>query len=143
MRRVLSTIIWILIAFPAFSQTITFAWDPHPEAATITGFYLYQSKNAGTYGVTPVATFTPGTLTTGSIPKPTSFGRYYYVLTAYAVDTSVTPNLTLESDHSNEVSVNVKPKSPKIVSAALAVLSAPINAIKWALGSRQQLRVVS
>lgn len=121
-------------AAPLFAQgTITLAWDP--DAESITGFKLYQSKTSGIYTAgTPVATFTPGTLTTGTIPKPTSFGKYFYVLTAYSLDTTVTPNATMESGFSNEVSVLVTPKSPKLNTAILALLECPLKAIKWALG---------
>lgn len=141
-----AVILWLLIATSVFAQTtqVTFAWDPDAEA--ITGFKLYQSKQSGNYTSTPVATFTPGTLVTGSIPKPTSFGRYYYVLTAYAVDTTVTPNVTTESGYSNEVTLVVNPRPPKLNSAILAAIRAPIDLVKWVMkGNHQEkgLRVVS
>jgi hypothetical protein len=125
MKRLLFVIALMLFALPCLAQsTVTFAWDSHPEAATITGFRLYQAKTSMAYSGAPVATFTPGSLTTGTIQKPASFGRYYYVLTAFFNDTSVTPNVITESDYSNEVSLVVKPQKPNLKSAVLSAMTA-------------------
>jgi len=115
-----------------------FAWDVYEEASSITGFYLYQSKQSGNYTEAPVGNFS-NTVTTGSIPKPSSYGRYYWVLTAYYIDTSVTPNLTTESDYSNEVSTVVKPKPPKLLSViqtAWNVIKAPVTYIAGLISNR-------
>lgn len=105
------------------AQTITFAWDAHPEAAVIEGFRLYQAKQSGNYAQPPVGTFTGGALTTGTIPKPTSPGRYYWVLTAFMADPA---GGVLESTYSNEVTDVVKPKAPTGFARVLgAVASVP------------------
>jgi len=112
------TLVLILMALPAMAQTINFAWDPHEEAAQITGFKLYQSKQSNSYTITPVATFTGGSLVTGSIPQP-ALGRYYYVLTAFKDDAGY----ILESSYSNEVTLVLKPKPPKLNSAIQVIAS--------------------
>lgn len=135
MKRSALVLIAILIPVLLQAQTVNFAWDPINDAG-VTGFKLYQSKQSGVY-TSIAATFTPGTATTGSIPKPTTYGRYYFAMTAFAVDTTVTPNVTVESAFSNEVSLVLKPNPPHLVSATLvAVIKAPVKAIKWALGIR-------
>jgi len=105
-RRWAITLMFIVLSVPCMAQTINFAWDPHTQAADLAGFKLYQGKTAGTYDQGLVATFTGGSLTTGSIPVPKP-GRYYWVLTAFTPD-------SIESDFSNEVTMVVKPKPPKI-----------------------------
>jgi hypothetical protein len=100
MKTLLFVIALLLIAVPCMAQAnLSFSWDAHGQAAQITGFKLYQSITSGTYGSTPVATFAGGTITTGSIPRPTLIGKYYYVLTAYASG--------MESAYSNEVNFTV------------------------------------
>lgn len=117
----------LLASTPAIAQTITFAWDTHPEAAVIEGFKLYQAKQSGNYTTTPVATFTGGSLTTGTIAKPTSPGRYYWVITAFMPDPV---GGVLESTYSNEVTDVVKPKAPTGFARVLgAIASAPRDAI--------------
>jgi len=101
----------MLLAAPLASQTITFGWDPHPEAAVIEGFKLYQSKQSGNYITAAVATFTGGTLVEGTAPKPSSPGRYYWVLRAYMTDPAF-PGAIIESVNSNEVTDVIKPKEP-------------------------------
>jgi hypothetical protein len=126
----------ILMAIPAMAQTVTFAWDPHPEAAQLTGFKLFQSKTSWTYGATPVATFTGGALTTGTIPKP-GLGRYFYVLTAFTPD--------VESDFSNEVSLVVKPQKPNLKSAVQSAALLPVKgAVKFAglFKGKKNLRII-
>lgn len=121
----LTLLVLILCAIPAYAQqTVTFAWDPHEEAAQITGFKLYQTKQAGVYTQPAIATFTDGSVTTGTIPQPL-LGRYYYVLTAFKDDSGY----ILESDHSNEVSLVLKPKPPKFISAIQTALIKPIGKI--------------
>jgi hypothetical protein len=109
MKIFLIVTLLLVFSIPALAQgTVNFAWDVHPEAAQLTGFKLYQSKVSGSYGLTPVATFSGGALVSGSIPKP-GLGRYYYVLTAF--------NAEVESDVSNEVTLTIKPKAPKLNTA--------------------------
>lgn len=118
----------LLASTPAIAQTITFTWDPHDQAAVIEGFKLYQSKQSGNYTSTPVATFTGGSLTTGTIAKPTQPGRYYWVLTSFMADPA---GGVLESTYSNEVTDVVKPKAPTGFARVLGtVASAPYNATK-------------
>ncbi len=119
MRYLIAVGLLLIMISPAFSQNVQFAWDAHPEAAQIVGFHLWQSKTSGS-GYAQVATFTPGTLTTGVIPKP-GLGRYYYVLTAYVTDA--------ESDYSNEVSLVLKPQKPTLKSAIQTALLAPVRGI--------------
>lgn len=140
MKITLLIIAILLLAVPAVAQQVTFAWDPHPEAAQITGFKLYQSKQSTSYGAIPAGTFTGGNLTTGSIPKP-GLGRFYFVLTAYVTEGGT----DIESGYSNEVSLVLKPKSPNLLSATLmAVITAPVKAVKWlwASGEHKSLRIV-
>lgn len=101
-----------IVAVPAMAQNVTFAWDPHNEAAQLTGFHLYQSKTAGG-PYTLSTTFNGGASVTGSIAKP-GLGRYYFVLTAF--------NAEVESDYSNEVSLVVKPAKPNLKSVVLSAL---------------------
>lgn len=148
MRKFLLFSIMLLVALPLMAQTgtVTFAWDSHPESAAIDGFKLYQTKQSMNYTTTPVATYTPGALTTGTIPKPTSFGRYYFVLTAFKTDTSVSPSVLIESDYSNEVSLVVKPKAPVLKTAILTALMAPVKCIEKMAGlfggGKKQLKIV-
>lgn len=145
MKRLLFVIALMLFALPCLAQsTVTFAWDPHPETSQITGFKLYQTKTCGTYSGTPIATFTPGTATTGSIAKPTSFGKYCHVLTAYADDSLVVMGF-IESDHSNEVSLIVKPQKPNLKSAVLSAMTAPGRGVVKMAGmfkGKKGLRIV-
>lgn len=104
------------MATSAFAQSITFQWDPHPQASEIQGFKLYASKQSGSY-TTPIATFQGGTLTTGTIPSGIlGLGKQYFVLTAFVND--------IESDRSNEVNTVIKPKAPN-VTGVLMVAESP------------------
>jgi hypothetical protein len=128
----------VLLLPSVFAQTINLAWDPHEEAATITGFHLLQTKTPGSYSVSsPVATFTPGTLTTGSIPKP-GLGKYCWVLTAFFQD----PTGPIDSAYSNEVCDVLKPKPPKLNSAVQTIAMAPIKGVvkaaKWLVAEDEQ-----
>lgn len=134
MKLALAILLVLVFALPLAAQTVSFAWDPHPEATTITGFKLYQSKTSLTYIQPAVATFTGGALTTGSIPTPTAFGRYYFVLTAFYNDTTTNPPEVIESTNSNEVSLVVKPKQPKLVSAIQSAAMAPVKAMTYVAG---------
>jgi hypothetical protein len=126
-----------MMAGMGFGQIVTFAWDPHPESIQISGFRLYQSRVAGSYSAAPVATYTGGALTTGTIPKPT-LGKYFYVLTAFTADT--------ESDYSNEVSLVVKPQKPNlktpILSAIIHLPKAGIDKLAGVLNGKQNLKIV-
>lgn len=124
----------VIVSIPAVAQNVTFAWEPHSEAAQLTGFHLYQSKTAGG-PYTAAATFAGGATVTGSIAKP-GLGRYYFVLTAY------TPEV--ESDYSNEVSLVVKPKKPSLKSAVLSAMAKVGNTLWAALTgkSKDNLRIV-
>ncbi len=118
----------VCLATPALAQAaINFAWDPHPEATNLTGFKLYQTTISGNYSQPAVATFTGGALTTGSIPNPTRFGRYYFILRAFFNDTTTTPVTVIESDNSNEVSSVLKPKPPRLASVVQSVVMAPVK----------------
>ncbi len=120
----------LLASAPALAQqqTINFAWDPHPQAADLVGFELYQSRTTpvcpGNSAPTsaPVGTFSGGATTQGSIPLP-SPGRYYWALVAATPGPDV-----IKSDCSNEVTMVVKPKPPKLLSAVQAALAAPVKA---------------
>ena len=136
MKTLIPIILFLALTGSATAQTVSFAWDPHPEAAALAGFKLYQSKTSMSYGATPVATFIGGTLATGTIAKP-GLGKYFYVLTAYTVD--------VESDFSNEVSLVVKPKAPKLNSAqqvAQAIKDTTIKVAGLFKGKEKGLRVV-
>lgn len=89
---------------------LSVAWEPHPQAAQLAEFRFYHTLTSGVYAGAPVATFTPGTATTGSIPAPTVLGRHYYTLTAVWIQGGV----TLESDRSNEVNYDVRPEKPTL-----------------------------
>ena len=105
MKRLLFVIALMFIAIPVMAQNnLQFQWDAHPQAAQLTGFKLYSTNTPGTYGSTPIATFTGGNLTSGTIPKPTTIGTTYYSLTAFAPGG--------ESTRSNEVSYNVSIAPP-------------------------------
>lgn len=134
-RATIAFLAFITALSPAFAQTVTLAWDAHEEAAQITGFHLWQSKQAGGPYV-QVATFTPGTLVTGSIPKP-GLGRYCFVLTAYAD--------VVESDNSNEVCTTLKPKPPRLVSAIQTALMAPVKVVTYLAGlfTKKTLKIKS
>ena len=108
-------LLFVLVA-PAYAQSIQFQWEAHPEAAQLLGFKLYQTKTAGTYTTTPVATFAGGTTTTGTLPKP-GLGNYCWVLTAYVTD--------VESDRSNEACTVLKPQPPRLTRAVLALINLP------------------
>lgn len=126
MRKILSILFLVgLLSAPVFcQQSIAFAWDPHEESSTITGFHLWQSKTPGG-PYEQVGTFIPGTLTSGEIPKP-GLGRYCWVLTAYVPDA--------ESDNSNEVCTVLKPKPPKLISVIQRIASIPVKAGKTVAG---------
>ena len=133
----------LFLAMPAAAQTIQFAWDAHPEAATITGFHLYQAKQSGNYTAAPVGDFVGGSLMTGTIPKPTSPGRYYWVLTAYMPDPA---GGVIESGYSNEVTDTVKPKNPTgfVKSALSAIAYVPrkvAGAVKGVFVADKNLRI--
>jgi hypothetical protein len=132
MKHLIWILILLLLPCAAFAQTVTFAWDPHEEAAQLTGFHLWQSKTAGG-PYSQIATFTPGSITTGNIPKP-GLGKYYFVLTAYAPD--------VESDNSNEVNLVLKPKAPRLISVIQTALI-HIAQDLWAAitGNRQNLKI--
>jgi len=123
MRKLtLGLVLFILNSTLLLAQnTLTFEWDPHSQAADLLGFKLYQSKQSGTYSSTPIATFLGGSLTTGSITKPSSPGKWYWVLTAYMLDA--------ESDYSNEVNKVIKPNPPNLKSVTLTALKAPVGGI--------------
>jgi len=123
-----------LFSIPCFAQgTITFEWDPHPEASQLTGFKLYATKQCGTYGTSPYVTWTGGSLTTGTASSP-GLGNWCFVLTAYV------PNL--ESDYSNEVSLTIKPKPPKVNSVVQTALNGVKKIAEWAgLIEHKNLRV--
>lgn len=129
MRRslILVAVAFMFLCVPvmAQSETVTFAWDPHPEAAQLTGFHLFMTKNQGSYGSTPTATFLGGSLVTGSIAKP-GVGKYCFVLTAYIDDVGT----ITESAYSNEVCAVLKPKPPKLNSAVQAIVTAMVMPFK-------------
>jgi hypothetical protein len=129
MRPWLIVCLLFAVAIPAAAQTVNFAWDPHDQASQIAGFRLYMTKASGGYTGTPVATFTPGTATAGSIPQP-ALGRYFFVLRAFIDD----PAGAVESDNSNEVTLVLKPKPPRLLSAIQTVLLAPIRGAVKAAG---------
>lgn len=132
---ILTIILSCMIGY-AQTPTITFAWDVHPEAASVTGYKLYQGKVAGAENmVTPVATYVGGSLTTGTLPKP-GLGNYCWVLTAYVTDTLVPPN-TYESDKSNEVCLVIRPSAPRMKSATQALMLIPIEGGKGLLAMVQ------
>jgi hypothetical protein len=133
MRYTIALLALLCLSVPAVAQQVTFAWDAHPEAAQITGFKLYQAKSSGSYGATAAATFTGGDLTTGTIPQP-ALGRYYFVLTAFVDD----PSGILESPYSNEVTLVLKPKAPKLINAVQTAVMAPFRAAKWLVAGGQE-----
>ena len=103
MKRCLLPVI-LLLAFAASAMAqVTFQWDAYVPATDIDGFKLYQGTATGVYGASAVATITPGTATTFTLPRP-SPGIYFWVLRAYKG--------TLESGNSNEVTATVKPQTP-------------------------------
>jgi len=118
MKTLLCTIFMAITTCAMAQQNITLTWDPHPEAAQLLGFKLYQTKTPGAYTTTPVQTFTGGALTTGTTPKP-GLGKWCWVLTAYVVD--------VESDNSNEVCTTLKPGKPNLKTAVLSALFTPIK----------------
>lgn len=122
MKKTLLLLAFLFLAVPVMAQNVVFEWDPHPEAAQLQGFKLYQSKQSGQYSAPPVATFNGGNLTTGSIAQP-ALGRWYFVLTAF------TPE-GLESGFSNEVTTVVKPKPPVLKTAVQTALLAPVKGAK-------------
>jgi len=141
MRQLLLITALLLLAAPLAAQTITFAWDPHPESAVIEGFKLYQSKQSGNYSAGPVVTFTGGTLVTGIAPKPTSPGRYYWVLRAYMPDPAV-PGTFIESGNSNEVTDVIKPKEPTGFIKTLGAIATSIgSAVKSIFVGKKGLRI--
>jgi hypothetical protein len=81
--------------------------------------------------------FISGTLTTGSIAALSSPGEYCCVLTAYMVDA--------ESDVSNEVSLVIKPKAPKLNSVQQIALGVKNTVTKFAglFRGKKQLRIIS
>lgn len=104
MKKLIFLSIFLLLAIPSMAQTINFEWDPHPQAAQLEGFKLYQATSPGAYNMAaPAATFTGGSTVTGSIPEP-GIGHYYWVLTAYVQD--------LQSLPSNEVTLAIPPSAP-------------------------------
>lgn len=134
----------VILVTPATAQQITFAWDAHEQASVITGFHLYQSKQSGNFTGAPVGDFIGGTLTTGSIPKPTSPGRYYWVLTAYMPDPL---GGTIESGYSNQVTDVVKPKEPtgfiRTVTQAIAYVPTKVaSAVKGLFSQNRNLKIV-
>jgi hypothetical protein len=140
MKKILATIALLVLSVPAMAQQVTFAWDPHDQADQITGFKLYSAKQSGGYGATAAGTFNPGTATTGTIPQP-ALGRWYFVLRAY-VDNGA--DGIVESENSNEVSLTLKPKPPKLLSAIQTAAMLPVRGVKWllAMNQKKNLRVL-
>jgi len=98
----------MLLAIPVCAQNITLAWDLSTDDALLGaggGYKIYQSKQAGAYGTTPIATTAPGintvTFSTGVL------GKLYWVATAFMADGT-------ESVYSNEINSTIKPKPPKL-----------------------------
>jgi hypothetical protein len=106
-------------------------WD-YTETASIDGFRIYQSTAAGGAG-TLLATVTPGTTLTYVVPRPSSYGAYYWTVAAFKGAS--------ESARSNEVSRIFVPPAPtlRITSQSaslrwfgavlLATTSEPANAV--------------
>ena len=125
MKSFVLVLLFMLIVVPCMAQSqVNFAWDPHSQAADITGFKLYLSKQSGVYPINPAATFVGGTLTTGSIPAPASPGKYFFTLTAYMPEA--------ESDRSNEIFLVIKPKPPKLNTAQQVASAIKNGIIKFA-----------
>jgi len=125
----------LLFALPVSAQTtVTFEWDPHPQAADLLGFKLYQSKQTGTYPSAPVCTFVGGSLTTGQCAKPSSPGKWYWVLTAYVID--------VESEYSNEVNLVIRPDKPHIRSVIISALGRAITKAAGLFRGGKNLKIV-
>lgn len=109
--KTLPTLCLLLFAFPCLAMAqkqITFAWDLSPDDSLLGptgGYRLYQSKTSGAYTGVPVASVVPG-VSTVTITA-TAMGRHYWVATAFAEDGT-------ESDYSNEVTMVIKPRPPKL-----------------------------
>ncbi|HOJ85210.1 MAG TPA: hypothetical protein PKY23_10955 [Bacillota bacterium] len=113
---------------------MVFEWDQHPQASELDGFKLYQSKTSMGYPTAPVAIFTGGATTTGTIAAPQSPGRYFFVLTAFTGD--------VESDYSNEVSFVVKPNPPKLksIKQVAEIIKNSISKLAGLFGEKKTLR---
>lgn len=97
----------LLLVCPVMAQT-QFAWDYDVvEETKIEQFQLWQTKNPGQYPgfdtSTPKEIFAK-TTRSGVTADPASYGKWCFVLTAYAG--------SLNSDPSNEVCKNFKPPKP-------------------------------
>ena len=95
----------VLSSVIAQAASITLAWDPSPDAASVSGYKLYQGNSSGIYSTT----YEVGNETQVTVPALQEGATYYFAVTA------VGTNL-LESDFSNEVSTQVPhfpPDGPK------------------------------
>lgn len=104
MKKILFTILLGLTNI-VYADPTSLAWDAVTTGTdglpvTITGYKVYQSKTAGVYTGTPIATVTTNTYTF----TPTQAGTYFSTVTAY--------NATGESVKSNEVTYTFSPKVP-------------------------------
>jgi hypothetical protein len=127
----------LLLAAPAMAQQqITFAWDLSPDDSLLGagGYRLYQSKTSGVYSAPPVATVAPG-VSAVTIPA-TALGRYYWVVTAFAEDTT-------ESDYSNEVTTVIKPRPPKLntVQQVAHSIKDAVGKVAGVFGNKKNLRI--
>lgn len=146
MRITLLFLCLLLLALPLCAQTVQFTWDPYSPPGDISGFKLYQSISSPvcSAGVpisgksVNVATYSGGSAVTGSIPLPKP-GTYFWTIVA------VSPDGSIESDCSNEVSQKIKPRTPKLnaVQQVAQVIKAPFVMFAGLFKSNKGLRVTN
>jgi len=114
--KIVQTIVFVLASVYAIAQTKTATWEPHPEAAGLTGFELWESTTSGTFPSIPKQTILGGNSIQTTIDKP-GIGRWYYVLTAHVMEDDGT---VIRSDPSNEAYADWKPVPPTFTSPVIA-----------------------
>ena len=137
MKTTLLIVALLLLAVPCMAQTnLQFQWDAHAQASQLAGFKLYSGTVSGTYAVAPVATFIGGSLTSGTIARPTKIGKTFYVLSAY-------DSAGNESGYSNEVSYTVAISPPTgLKNPILVAIGKVLTKLAGLFGKHQTLRVV-
>lgn len=86
----------LLGASGADGAQVTLLWDPSPDAAEVTGYYIYYGTASRTY----TSKVNAGNVTTYTVSGLSPGVTYYFAATAYT-------GSGLESDYSNELSYTV------------------------------------
>lgn len=105
----IAILIMAVISMPGAlaAQQVSLAWDLSIDDARLGpkgGYHIYQSRTSGSYTMPPVVSVPAGT---SSVTLDAGgFGRWHWVATAFSAG--------IESAHSNEVTMEVRPAPPRL-----------------------------